>query len=157
MAKFVKASEDIQELVQKVAEERDLDNYIDFETIHFGKLKEVISVMKASASAEYLSNREDLVLVMIREDVFDKVDEKTKMMWIRMGLDQVAYDSEKDKVVIGAPSITVPVGFYEKYKDEAVKAALLAKYTIAQIEDEEKEKKAQEKANKKGKKKKGDE
>ena len=152
MAKFIKASEDTQELVEKVAEERDLTSYIDFETIHFGKLKEVITVMKASASAEYLSNREDLVLVMIREDVFDKVDEKTKMMWIRMGLDQVSYDSEKDKVVIGTPSITIPVGFYEKYKDEAVKAALLAKYTIAQVEDELRDKKNQEKA-KKGKKK----
>ena len=152
MTKFVKASEDMQELVEKVAEERDLNNYIDFETIHFGKLKEVITVMKASASAEYLSNREDLVLVMIREDVFDKVDEKTKLMWIRMGLDQVSYDTEKDKVVIGVPSITIPIGFCEKYKDEAVNAALLAKHTIAQIEDELKEKKNQEKSKKNKKK-----
>ena len=30
MSKFVKASEDIQELVEKVAEERDLSGYIDF-------------------------------------------------------------------------------------------------------------------------------
>ena len=156
MAKFSKASEDICAIVDKVAEELELDRYVDFETLDMPKSKEVASVMKASALAEYLSSRNDLVLVIVREDAFDKVDDDTKYMWIRMAMDQVAYDSEKDKIVIGVPTITVPVGFYEKYKTKAVDAALLGKYTLAQIEDEEKQRKAEEAAQKKAKKKKKD-
>lgn len=154
MAKFFKADEDICKIVDKVADELSLSNFVDFETLDMPKSKEVATVMKASALAEYLSDRNDLVLVVVRGDAFDKVDEDTKYFWIRMALDQVSFDSEKGKVVIGVPTITVPVGFYEKYKTKAVDAALLGKYTLAQIEDEEKQRKAEEAAQKKAKKKK---
>ena len=154
MAKFFKADEDICKIVDKVADELSLSNFVDFETLDMPKSKEVATVMKASALAEYLSDRNDLVLVVVRGDAFDKVDDDTKYFWIRMALDQVSFDSEKGKVVIGVPTITVPVGFYEKYKTKAVDAALLGKYTLAQIEDEEKQRKAEETAQKKAKKKK---
>lgn len=154
MAKFFKADEDICKIVDKVADELSLSNFVDFETLDMPKSKEVATVMKASALAEYLSDRNDLVLVVVRGDAFDKVDDDTKYFWIRMALDQVSFDSEKGKVVIGVPTITVPVGFYEKYKTKAVDAALLGKYTLAQIEDEEKQRKAEEAAQKKTKKKK---
>jgi hypothetical protein len=71
-----------------------------------------------------------------------------------MEMEKVSYDTEKDKMVIGCPQITVPVGFYEKYKGAAVESALLGQYTIAQIEEKRKQEEAERKALRtKGKKK----
>jgi len=112
------------------------------------KNKEVVSVSKASAVAEYLSNRQDLCLVIIYAEAFDMVDDKTKKLWLRMAMDNVNYDTEKDKITIGVPAITVPYGFYKKYKQEAVDASELALLTMQQIADK-KEQEKQEKKNKK--------
>lgn len=150
MAKFVKADEEIQDIVQEVATELGLDNFIDFEALYVAKNKNVVDVCKASAIAEYFAEKENIVLVIIYAEAFDMVDDATKKMWIRMAMDQVNYDSEKDAITIGVPTISTPYGFYLKYKDEAIKASEIALLTLQQIAD----KKAQEKEEKKNKKKK---
>ena len=88
------------------------------------------------------------------EDAFDRVDEATQVMWLRSELSKVSYDSEKDKVVIGAPMISVPLYFYQKFGNVALQNAELALHTIQQLEDEEKQRKAEAKAAKSGKRKK---
>jgi hypothetical protein len=61
---------------------------------------------------------------------------------------------EKEKVVIDAgPTINVGLGMYHAYGDVIIQKLELAALTLQQIEDQDKEKKAQEKAAKKGKKK----
>jgi hypothetical protein len=147
MANYTKASEDIENLVIDISNELGLINYgIDFEPLFVDKAKEVCKIVRANQLAEYASKREDLVFILCYEDAFDLVDEKTKYMWLRMEMDKVAYDTEKEKMIIGCPQITVPVGFYEKYKGEAVESALLGQYTIAQIEEKKKEEAEQRKA-----------
>ena len=69
-----------------------------------------------------------------------------RYQWVRMALEPISYDSEKCKVNIGCPMVTVPVGYYEKFKDVAINAALLQQYTLAQIEQERKEEEARRKA-----------
>ena len=147
MAKYSQASDSIENLVIEISNELGLTNYgIDFQPLCVNKAKEVCKIVKANELAEYASNREDLVFVLCYEDAFDLVDEKTQYMWLRMEMEKVAYDTEKDKMVIGCPQITVPVGFYEKYKGAAVESALLGQYTIAQIEEKKKEEAEQRKA-----------
>ena len=117
MAKYSKASEEIENLVIEIANELGLVHYgIDFQPLCVNKAKEVCKIVKANELAEYASQREDLVFILCYEDAFDLVDEKTKYMWLRMEMDKISYDTEKDKMVIGGPQITVPVGFYEKFK-----------------------------------------
>ena len=152
MAKFSRCDEDVQNIVHEVASELNLEQFMDFEALYVPKSKEVVSVSKASAIAEYLSSRSDLILVLIYGDVFDTVDEKTKYMWIRMAMEQIYFDSEKDKIFIGKDNITLPVSFINKYEKLAVDTALAAYHSIAQIQEkekEEKERKKQEKAEKK--------
>lgn len=159
MAKYSKCEEDVQQMVRNIAIDRGLDQFMDFEALYVPKAKEVVTVSKASAIAEYLSNRDDLILVFIYAEAFDMVDDKTKDMWLRMAIDQVSFDSEKDKILIGCPMISVPVGFYQKYEKIAVDMALLGQLTIQQIIDkkqEEKERQKAEKILKKGKKQKGE-
>ena len=153
MAKYSIAPEDIQKIVTDVATENGLQQIgIDFQALVTTKGKDVIKVVKANEFAEIVSDRADLVFVLIREDVFDAVDDKTRYLWVRMELEKVSYDDEKEKIVIGCPTITVPIGFYEKYRDVAVDAALLQNYTLEQINDQEKERKRAEKEAKKNKK-----
>ena len=149
MAKFFKADESIVKLVDEIAHEIGLSQFVDFETLDVVNLKEVVKIVKANEYAEYLSGREDLILVLVNGEAFDLLpdgpDENgidNKYMWLRLAMDQISYDSEKEKIIIVAPSITVPVGMYEKFKGAAVDSALLAQYTLAQMA----EKKAQEKA-----------
>jgi hypothetical protein len=155
MAKYSQASESIERLVNDISNEMNLIHYgVDFQPLCVNKAKEVCKIIKANELAEYASNREGLVFVLCYEDAFDLVDEQTQYMWLRMEMEKVSYDTEKDKMIIGCPQITVPIGFYEKYKNTAVESALLGQYTIAQIEDkkkqEELERKALKKKNKKG-------
>lgn len=153
MAKYAKCEDEVQDIVHEIAGELGLEQFMDFEALYVAKAKEVVTVSKASAIAEYLSSRDDLILIFVYEKAFDLVDEKTKYMWLRMAMDQISYDTEKDKVTIGCPSIIVPVGFYQKYEKAAVDAALLGQLTIAQILDKEKEEKEAKKAEKAAKKK----
>lgn len=153
MAKYCKCEEDVQKIVAEVAEELGLSNFMDFEALYVAKAKEVVTVSKASAIAEYLSNRDDLIILFIYSKAFDLVDEKTQYMWIRMAMEQISYDSEKDKINIGCPTINVPVSFYNKYEKLAVDMALLGQLTIQQIADKEREEKEKAKAEKAAKKK----
>ena len=158
MAKFFKADESIVKLVDEISHELGLENYVDFEVLDTPNLKEVVKVVRANEVAEYLSARENVVLVICNGEAFDLLpdgpDENgldNKYMWLRLAMDQIAYDDEKDKIVIGCPTLTIPVGCYEKYKGAAVDSALLAQYTLAQMA----EKKAQERAERAAQKKEG--
>lgn len=147
MSKFTKASPEIEEIVTDIANEMGLAQYgIDFEALCVPKAKEVVQITKANALTEYITKRDDLILVICYEDAFDKVDDKMKRMWIRMAMDKVSFNPENGKISLDCPSITVPIGFYEKHKEDAVDAALLGKYTIAQIEEEKKREEDERKA-----------
>ena len=153
MAKYCRCEDEIQELVHEIAGELGLEQFMDFEALYVPKAKEVVTVSRASAISEYLSNRSDLIVLFLYGEAFDLVDEKTKYMWIRMAMEQISFDSEKDKIIIGTPTITVPVGFYNKYQKVAVDMALLGQLTIQQIEDKKRQEKEQKKAEKASKKK----
>ena len=162
MAKFFKADESIVKLVDEIAKELGLSQYgIDFETLDVVNLKEVVKIVKANEYAEYLSGREDLILVLVNGEAFDLLPEgpdenglDNRYMWLRLAMDQISYDSEKEKIIIGAPSINISVGCCEKYGQAAVNAALLAQYTLAQIAEKKAQERAERAAQKKGGKKK---
>ena len=158
MAKFFKADESIVKLVDEIANEIGLAQFVDFETLDVVNLKEVVKIVKANEYAEYLSGREDLILVLVNGEAFDLLPDgqdangvDNKYMWLRLAMEQIANDSEKEKIVIGCPKIEVPVGMYEKFKGAAVDSALLAQYTLAQIAEKKEQEKAERAAQKKEK------
>jgi hypothetical protein len=69
-------------------------------------------------------------------------------------MDEIAYDSEKDKIIIGVPTLNIPVGCYEKYGKASIDAALLAHYTLAQMAEKKAQERAEKAAQKKERKKK---
>lgn len=148
------ASEEYVKLVEEAVAENSNLQFIDFQVFNLVRAKNsMVKVMKANEIAELLSNREDLVIVGIYEKGFDRLDDERKRLLIEMALSQVSYDSEKEKVNIGAePAINLTLGFYHKYHDTAVEVAELEQLTLQQIADEEKEEKERKKAEKASKK-----
>ena len=93
------ASPDLEKLVQEVAQEMGLTQMgVEFQALNAKKAKEIVKVSKANEVTEILSDKENLVVIIAYEEAFDRVDEKTRWMWIRMALDCVSYDPEKDKI-----------------------------------------------------------
>lgn len=154
MGKLRLASPEIDKLVQDVAIEMGLIQIgLEFQALCTSKAKEIVKVAKAGEVAEIMSDKENLLVVIVYEDAFNLVDEKTRYMWTRMALDSVVYDSEKDKVSLSAPMLTMTLGCYQKFGNVATQHAELALHTIQQLEEIEKQRKAEAKAAKKHKRK----
>lgn len=156
MAKsLTQASPEYVDLVKEVVATKSNLNYIEFQVYNIKKSKkDVIKVQKANELVELALDKEDLVVVSLYERAFDMVDDQTKRLWIENAINAVRYDMEKEKVVIDAgPTINVGLGMYHAYGDIIIQKLELAALTLQQIEDQDKEKKAQEKAAKKAKKK----
>lgn len=155
MGKLRLASPEVEKLVQDVAQEMGLvQQGLEFQALCTTKAKDIVKVSKAGEVAEVVSDKENLLVVIVYEDAFDIVDEKTRYMWMRMALDSVVYDSEKNKVTLSAPMITMTLGCYQKFGNTATQHAELALHTIQQLEEAEKQRKAEAKAAAKAKKRK---
>lgn len=114
--------------------------------------KEVGIVCKGDDKTERISNDPSLVFLALYEEAFKRVDDATKLIWIQNLLSQISVDLDKDKIIITKPEINLSLGMYRKYGSVAVDKAELALMTLAQIADEEKERKANNKKEKKNKK-----
>ena len=154
MGKLRLASPETEKIVQDVAQEMGLiQQGLEFQALGTNKAKEVVKVTKAGEVAEVMSDKENLLVVIVYEDAFDMVDDQVKAMWIRMELDKVVYDFEKNKVTLSVPMISTTLGCYQKYGNVATQHAELALHTIQQLVDAEKQRKAEAKAAKGGRRK----
>lgn len=129
-------SPEIKKLVLDIATEMGLSQFIKFKVFNVTKATEVVELKMHNILTKALVDNE--VFVLVYEDAFDRVDDKTKYMWIRLAMDCVSYDSEKEKVSIKTPMVKVPLYSYQKFGKVAVDNAELAIHTINQIQEEEK-------------------
>lgn len=151
MAKLSKLSEENQELVDKIVSEVGLDNYMNIKCLNITKQKQVVKVARANPTTEYVGKCPDTVFIYIVEDIIDRLDEDMREMVIRDAINQIFYDSEKDKIVITPPQICVTVGGRQKYGDKLINALETCVHIQEEIEKEEKERKAAAKENKRKK------
>ena len=151
MGKF---SRDLDEILEKkvktLAQEMHLTEIgINVEAIRLKKSKkEVGMVLKANDLVTLFTGDESLVAVALYEEAFNRVDSETQDFWIRNLLSQISYDLEKEKILITKPELQVPLGMYRQFGNIAVQKTELQLITLAQIEDEEKERKANSKKKK---------
>ena len=155
MAKIEKASIEIEEMVDAVAEEMGFNQLgLEFLVFNVKKAKEVVKIKRADEVTEVAIKKEDVLVVFVYEKAFEKVDKANQLMWIRSEMDKVSYDYERDKISLKASMISLPLSFYQKYGESALQNAELAIHTIQQVEEEEKQRKAEENGRKKAKRKK---
>jgi len=151
MAKFFEISEENQEIFDSIWQESGMFNYIDLKILGVPKAKEVIKVQKTNPQAEYLGKCPDSIIVVVYEQAFDRLDDRGKKLLAEDALSLVSFDSEKEKIIVGAPQIVVSVGGRAKYGDELINISESAVLAIQQIAEEDAERKAEEKAQKKRK------
>ena len=149
MAKFFEVTSENDEMIMDIFEETGMYKYMNIKIVGVAKAKELIKISKANPLAEYVGKCPDTIVLTLFEEAFDRLDYKTKKILLTDAFNLVSYDSEKDKINIGAPQIVVTVGGRMKYGDELINAAEVGVLAIQQLEEERKEKKEMEKANKK--------
>lgn len=149
MAKFFELTEENQALVDDVFQDTGMHNYMNLKIVGVSKAKELIKISKANPLAEYVGKCPDTIVCAIYEDAFDRLDEKTKRLLLMDAFGVVFFDDEKDKISIGAPQIVVTVAGRQNFGDELINAAEAGVLAIQQVEDERREQKEIEKANKK--------
>lgn len=152
MAKLFKLSDETQNLINNVANEFGLTNYVNIKCFGIGKQKQVIKVKKASPTEEGMGNISDSVIVIVAEDVFVRLNEDQQDLLVRDALSQVFYDSEKDKIIVIQPEVTVTLGGWQKWGEKLIATQETAILARQQMEEEERERKAAEKETKKSKK-----
>lgn len=145
MSKLGKLSDETNDMVMELASEMGLENFIIVEPMAVQKSKQLIKISKANPTTEFLTKKLDTVCLYIYEEAFLRLEEAQRKLLLRDAMCTIAYDAEKDKIIIGAPSITVTIGGRAKYGDDLINAAETAVWAIQQIADEEKAKKEAEK------------
>ena len=152
MGKFSRdLDEALETKVKNLAREMHLtETGINVEAIRLKKSKkEVGVVLKANDLVTLFTGDESLVAVALYEEAFNRVDSETQDFWIRGLLDQITYDLEKDKIMINKPELQISLGMYRKFGNIAAQKAELQLLTLAQIDEEDKERKANSKKKKK--------
>ena len=151
MAKFGKVSEETQELIDTISSETGLVQFIDIEAVSVPKSKKVIDIKRCPPLGEHVAGKRDVVCVIVYEKAFERLTEEQQEILMRDAFNTVAFDSEKDKIIIGCPQIVVSCGGRAKWGDRLIDTAEAAVMAIQQIMDEEKEEKERAKALKKSK------
>ena len=145
MGKFSRdLDESLEKKVKTLAREMHITDWgINVEAIRLKKSKkEVGTVLKANDLVTLFTGDESLVAVALYEEALNRMDSQNQDLIIRSLLSQISYDADKDKIVITKPELQISLGMYRQFGDIAVKSAELQLLTLAQIADEEKEKKA---------------
>ena len=152
MGKFSRdLDESLEKKVKTLAREMHITDWgINVEAIRLKKSKkEVGTVLKANDLVTLFTGDESLVAVALYEEALNRMDSQNQELVIRSLLSQISYDADKDKIVITKPELQISLGMYRQFGDIAVKSAELQLLTLAQIADEEKEKKVNAKKRKK--------
>lgn len=152
--KYTKATQETIDMVEDISGKLGLDVYdVKFEPIYVKKAKEVCKAVKANDFAKYATSKEDLVYVVCYEDFFEGIDsmghayasEEDKYKALRLAMEQVSFDPEKEKLIVGCNSVILPVGYCINNED-AVKSALYNATIMAKIQHDKKEEEDKRKA-----------
>lgn len=149
MAKLFETSNDIKELIQNKFDETGLSNYgINLKILSITKNKNILKASRASATVQYLTNKDAILVVY--EEALDKLSDDYKIKLIEGALSNIAYDTEKDRLNVESDIAKEMFRMRKKY-DNYVDVMETSYLVMEQIEEEEKERKEAEKANKKKK------
>lgn len=152
--KYFDVADENRDLIDELFQNTGMHNYVNL--IILGSPKpldkyKVIKVGKNNPIGEKLGNCPESVICYLYEEGFDRLDAETKELVVMDAISAISYDTEKDKTVLGCPTITVSVAGRMKYGESLLNAVETAWQVIAMIEQEKKERVEQIKAERKSK------
>lgn len=154
MKKLFESSEYVVEGIKNEFSSCGLEAYgINLKVISTVKAKNIISVAKASATTEFVSKQDTMLIVTVYEAAFERLDENGQKIFIEAALSNVSYDSEKDKLNIDNNVANMLHRMRHKYGNGILDILELNELIVQQIEDEEKEAKEAKKIERENKRK----
>jgi len=144
MAKIQKASEEMENLFDKVKETTTIKDWLVFEVLCNNKQKELYKIVKASDILEVLTNGVNFAVVF-NEDIFDQLPDDMKEMAIVECLAGVIVD-ENDKITLEKPNFSTYRGVLEKFGHDPI---IVLHESVKSLYDAQKQKEDEEKAQKK--------
>lgn len=149
MAKNETLNPEIQELVDKIADEFGLNQQMGIEVIAVASQPQLIKVGKATNGEEYFARKSDFITLRIYQKAFELLEPRQQELLIRDALLGVYYDLDKDRIVTKTPTVTITENGYKAHGTELVDAAIVGVNTIIHIKEMEREAKKAEREAKK--------
>lgn len=146
--KIFNTSEDILEMANTAFEETSgglAQIGINLKVISAPKGKSILKVQRTNPTTQFLTKKD--IILTIYEAAFDRLTDEHKRILLDGAFSNVAYDSEKDRILVEtdfAKEIFRMRKKYPNYVDIAEQSYLI----IQQLEDEEKQRKEDEKIRK---------
>jgi len=119
--RFDKISDEVRDHFNDVYTKKSFPFKIGFKFINDSKLKQMVKVQKLSDMYQFLLEKE--VLVLINEDLYDKMDEESQNILFEQELDKVSIHGETGKITMNKPDLVTFSPIMQKYGHEAVMRA----------------------------------
>lgn len=149
--KIFETSQDIQDLAQSKFEDTNLAQIgINLKILSVTKSKQILKISRASATTQFLTNKD--IILTVYEEAFDRLSDDFKEKLMEGCFSSVSYDSEKDKLNVDGDFTKEIFRMRKKYPNY-VDIAETSFLIIEEIEEEEKERKEAEKLERASKKK----
>lgn len=116
--RFEEISEDIKEKFMEVYNTKAFATNIGFQIIADVKMKQVIKIQKLSEVYQFLLEKD--VLVIVNEDLYDKLDDESIDILIEQELDKISVNIDSGKIIMNKPDIITFSPIIAKYGSEAV-------------------------------------
>ena len=113
MARYEEPFEDTTDLYNKYVEKAGLAQFINITVLTNNKAKDIYKVNKANELLKYRTG--DDIIIVINENVLDKLDEADKEMIIEESISSIHYNLEKDKIEITRPDVVTFSGILSKH------------------------------------------
>jgi len=138
MAKYNEPFEDIQKLFEEIIGDRGLDHMINIKVLTDNNQKKIGKVVKANPLMKHMTGED--VIVIINEDVFERLDDVSQYILAENILTSVTFNGERDKVEIVEPTVQTYKGVIEKHSiDSFLRANELVELTYQQLKEEKAE------------------
>lgn len=140
MAKLFESSDYVVEMVKEEFANCGLESYgLNLKVISTVKSRDIITANKASATTEFVSKQEGMIIVTVYEKAFERLDTEDKQrLFVEAALSAVSFDSEKDKINIEKNQAVILHNMRHKYNNEVLDILELNQIIIQQIDEEEK-------------------
>ena len=156
MAKLFKTSDDIYEFITNEWDSTSTSRIgVILKVLSTPKSKQILKLSKASAKTECLIGEQDVIILIVYEEAFERISDLQKTLLVKGVFSVVSYDDEKERIIIDNHPYADLFNMRHakdmngnEFGDEYDNALETAALVVSQIEDEERERKEQEKAEK---------
>ena len=139
--------EKYEKKIKEMATQKGFREYgVTVEPICLNSKKSYGEIIKPNEFVKLFTGDENMIGVAVNAELFDTLDDETTSFLIDHLLSQVWFDSEKEKISINKPEISVSLEMLHKYKNVATQKLEAAYYGLQQIEQKKKEEKEMKKS-----------